>query len=112
MKKPKIKKAAKVASKTSVTLDRMAVELNHLRNATDRLKTENDAMKITMASKFEVVTQVADMFTVLRDVFNTASSALAAAGSYTKREIEAMSAEEYRKKILLPLNMGQRVYSH
>ena len=55
------------------------------------------------------VVQVSDLFTTLRRVLNNASKELAGAASYTQSEISRMSADEYRDKVLVPLNMGRRV---
>ena len=82
--------------------------LETLRQEIRDVRQEWSASKAALDVKFATIVQIADMFTTLRDVLNTASAALAAAGSYTKREIEAMSAEEYRTKVLVPLNMGRR----
>ena len=129
----KTKKPAKTESGAitlSRTLDRMSTEIGTLRvglaaaeesNARLAVKIDNlnhwhksmhskitqieDDLKVRSAA----TTQVSDLFTTLRRVLNNASKELAGAASYTRQEISRMSADEYRDKVLVPLNMGRRV---
>ena len=105
MAKKKISKPAK----SSLTLDRMAAEIVGLRKAVNVLEEGRDRTNEEIAVKFATITQVADLFTILRRVLNSASAELAGAASYTQQEIARMSADEYREKVLVPLNIGRRV---
>jgi hypothetical protein len=67
------------------------------------------ALEGDLQARFAAITQVSELFTTLRRVLNNASAELAGAASYTQEEIARMSADEYREKVLVPLNMGRRV---
>jgi len=102
------KKIAK-PTKSSLVLDRMSSELLHVRIVCNSLEQRCDRLEQEARVKFASITQVADLFTTLRKVLNNASAELAGAASYTQEEISRMSADEYREKVLVPLNMGRRV---
>ena len=122
MAKKAIKKES-AALTLSRTLDRMSAAIADVSKRVDGLQEDHnrlvvrvedlnrwhesikDDLKVTSAS----VVQISDLFTTLRRVLNNASKELAGAASYTQSEISRMSADEYRDKVLVPLNMGRRV---
>ena len=114
----------------SRTLDRMSAAIADVSKRVDGLQEDHNRLAVrvedlnrwheSMHSKItqiegdlEVrsasVVQISDLFTTLRRVLNNASKELAGAASYTQSEISRMSADEYRDKVLVPLNMGRRV---
>ena len=90
-------------------IDRLVTDIHHLRIAKQALEVRMDRLEQETRAKFAALTQVADLFTTLRRVLNMASAELAGAASYTQKEIADMSADDYREKVLVPLNMGRRV---
>ena len=129
----KTKKPAKAESGAltlSRTLDRMSAAIADVNKRTEEVQADNNRMAIKlddlnrwhealhnkltqiegdMEVRSAATTQVSDLFTTLRRVLNNASKELAGAASYTQAEISRMSADEYRDKVLVPLNMGRRV---
>lgn len=88
---------------------RSEIRIDDLERRDTQLFNKLTALEGDVAVKFATLTQVADLFTTLRRVLNTASAELAGAASFTQQEISRMSSEEYREKVLVPLNMGRRV---
>jgi uncharacterized protein YoxC len=129
MAKKAIKKES-AALTLSRTLDRISAAIADVSKRVDGLQEEHTglAAKISALNRWHedhgtkigqiesdlkvgsaVTAQVSDLFTTLRRVLNNASKELAGAASYTQQEISRMSADEYRDKVLVPLNMGRRV---
>jgi hypothetical protein len=112
---------AKQKQKSAKTIERLALKtvsirlmdaerrLNDVERRNEQLYNKLVALEGEARSKFAAITQVSDLFVTLRKVLNQASAELAGAASYTQQEIAAMSSEEYRAKVLVPLNMGRRV---
>jgi hypothetical protein len=99
----------KPKSAQSAALVRMTQEIFDLRTAKQLLEARMDRFQQELEVKFAAIQQVSDLFITLRRVLNNASAELAGAASYTQQEISRMSAEDYREKVLVPLNMGRRV---
>ena len=87
----------------------LAVEAEDLNRWRESLHNKITQIEGDMEVRSAATTQVSDLFTTLRRVLNNASKELAGAASYTRQEISRMSADEYRDKVLVPLNMGRRV---
>jgi hypothetical protein len=99
----------KKTTKKLSALQRTQEELAHLHVAKQVLEQRMDRLETETRVKFSAITQVSELFTTLRRILNNASAELAGAVSYTQEEISRMSADEYREKVLVPLNMGRRV---
>jgi chromosome segregation ATPase len=129
-KKTKSKKPASGALTLSLSLDRMSSAIAEVSKHVESLQADfnRTAIKISDLNRWHealvnkvqalegdaevrsaAITQVSDLFTTLRRVLNNASAELAGAASYTQQEISRISADEYREKVLVPLNMGRRV---
>jgi hypothetical protein len=91
------------------TLETLVTRLDDQDRYIQTLRDKMAALESEARAKFAAITQVSDLFTTLRRVLNHASAELAGAASYTQEEISRMSADEYREKVLVPLNMGRRV---
>lgn len=130
MAKVKAKKAKSGDFTTQARINRLAAEIAEVSQRVVGLQTDHSRLAIrvsdlnryheTLGKKVQAVegasevqsatlTQVSDLFVTLRKVLGNASAELAGAASYTQQEISRMSADEYREKVLVPLNMGRRV---
>jgi len=129
-KKIKSKKPASGALTLSLTLDRLSSAITDVSKRVDAIQADQARLAIRVSDlnrwheslgnkvqalegdaevRSAAITQVSDLFTTMRRVLNSASAELAGAASYTQQEISRMSADEYREKVLVPLNMGRRV---
>jgi hypothetical protein len=102
-------KTAQQKADISLALDRMATRITDIDRYAGQLFKKIEKLEGEVEVKFAAITQVSDLFTTLRKVLQQASTELAGAASYTQQEISRMSADEYRDKVLVPLNMGRRV---
>jgi uncharacterized protein YoxC len=89
--------------------NRLAVKVEDLIRWHESMHNKVTPIEGDLEVRSASVVQISDLFTTLRRVLNNASKELAGAASYTQQEIEKMSADEYRDKVLVPLNMGRRV---
>jgi hypothetical protein len=92
-----------------LSLRTLSIRINDLERRNTQLWNKLEALEGKISVEFGALTQVSDLFVTLRKVLSSASAELAGAASFTQQEISRMSSEEYREKVLVPLNMGRRV---
>lgn len=103
------KKSSRSAIYGKLSLETLTIRLDDQDRCIETQRKKIESLEGDMQVRFATISQVSDLFTTLRRVLNNASAELAGATSYTQQEIAAMSADEYRDKVLVPLNMGRRV---
>jgi hypothetical protein len=102
-------KRVKVNIEKAVTIAQLKSQLADQDRWIGQIQSKITALEGEVEVKFAAIAQVSNLFVTLRRVLNNASAELAGAASYTQEEIARMSADEYREKVLVPLNMGRRV---